>query len=724
MSSNCPPQLHLTLPANATSFKRSFEQFGVDLEESPITNIAEPGGSGAGNRASGSADSGNTRTGNERKRARSASSLSDGNDSLNSSRSSTFTASSDTSLSEDNEPIAESSGSSMSRLVSAITPFVDPHPPRLPTPDIQDIEMPDYGQEAVVDPNTETAPSSNDHRHYIEEPHTPDPAIDVQRLPRSSSPNSRRYLTPPPTLPPLTLSGEEQEQLPLLHSRSTSNESSQRLSFTSTTSSPHLQDLLVHELDPPPRLPSPIYSSSPTLSTSIPVVDPSFNVDNVDAVDEASPVDVGRYVSFRDRLNTAVGLLEADDVSEFRERLTSALDAVRTDGTQNQTDAERIISHGVSPDHDRALGEQASSRPWRSLNSNNTREAEAYSSSRARGFFSSSADVRTESRLRPLYLASQSALLRPREPFPRSQSPSAEINDDDTISERTRPPRASASSTLNPLHRLSSHLSTSTTATLRRSQAPQTSSSRPPVSSTPTPLNPSLARWFEDPADTALESVPSPFSVPRSEEHLPGADDDWATVVGRQLGSRRHARDTLSDWTLPFLRNSASSDHNDVDQDQEDEDLVAGLLSSTHNRIDNDSTNTALENSRSARVPPSLASLVSREYMFSDSTNDDATSHYPDSSDSDRERDPVSRRFPDVSLFPESFRSQLLSDAQIRRYTRSNVYGSRDNSASAREQRQDRESTGRSDRSEQPTGSGYRLTGSYFELLGTSRTSC
>ncbi|KAJ3817922.1 hypothetical protein F5880DRAFT_1687820 [Lentinula raphanica] len=113
-------------------------------------------------------------------------------------------------------------------------------------------------------------------------------------------------------------------------------------------------------------------------------------------------------------------------------------------------------------------------------------------------------------------------------------------------SESTRLPRASASST------------------------PQTSPSKPLVSSTPTPLNLSFARWFEDPADTALESVPSPFSVPQSEEHLPGADDHWATVVGRQLGSQRHGRDTLSHWTLTCL------------------------LSSTHNRIDNNSTNTAL----------------------------------------------------------------------------------------------------------------------------------
>ena len=40
MSTNCPPQLQLSIQPNTTSFKRSFEQFGFDL--------GSPVGSGAG----------------------------------------------------------------------------------------------------------------------------------------------------------------------------------------------------------------------------------------------------------------------------------------------------------------------------------------------------------------------------------------------------------------------------------------------------------------------------------------------------------------------------------------------------------------------------------------------------------------------------------------------------------------------------------------------------
>ncbi|KAJ3933330.1 MAG: hypothetical protein NXY57DRAFT_25176 [Lentinula lateritia] len=222
MSSNCPPQLHLTLPANTTSFKRSFEQFGFDLEESPITSGVEPGGSSAGNRASGSAGNRNGRTGNERKRARSASSLSDGGESFSSSRSSSFTSSSDTSLSEDNVPTAEPSRSSSTRLV---TTLVDTHPPRLPTPDIsdiQDIEMLDYEEGPAADTNSTS--STNEYRFTIEAFHESDSEIEI--LQQSRSPHSRRLPTPPPTLPPLSLSEEEPPtDIPFLHSPTTAYQS-------------------------------------------------------------------------------------------------------------------------------------------------------------------------------------------------------------------------------------------------------------------------------------------------------------------------------------------------------------------------------------------------------------------------------------------------------------------------------------------------------------------
>ncbi|KAF8880670.1 hypothetical protein BD779DRAFT_1548379 [Infundibulicybe gibba] len=142
MSSNCPPQLHLSLPQNTTSFKRSFEQFGFDLE-SPSSSTDASG--------SGLPSDGHDRT----KRARSASSFSDSGGSVGSSRSSTIASGSSTNSIEVSRPISTSSDqrrlSSLSAarnssLHSPLPTHVTSHePPRLPTPEIQDIEMmPDY----------------------------------------------------------------------------------------------------------------------------------------------------------------------------------------------------------------------------------------------------------------------------------------------------------------------------------------------------------------------------------------------------------------------------------------------------------------------------------------------------------------------------------------------------------------------------------------------------
>ncbi|KAJ3800747.1 hypothetical protein GGU11DRAFT_349905 [Lentinula aff. detonsa] len=718
--------LHLSLPANTTSFKRSFEQFGVDLEESPITGIPEPGGSSAENRASGSADNGSHRTGNERKRARSASSLSDGNESLNSSRSSTFTASSDTSLSEDNEPIAESSGSSSSQLVTDVAPLLGPNPPRLPTPDIQDIEMPDYEQETAVDTNT--ASSSNEYRFAIDELHTSHSETDPQRHNRSSSLHSRRSPTPPPTLPPLSLSEEEQAaDIPFLDSPAVSSRSADRLSFTSSTSLPHREDLSIRELDAPPRLPSSVYDSSPTLSAIITMSDGTLDVENADIVDEAPIVDVGRYVSFRERLNTAVGLLEADDLSAFRERLTSALDAVRTDESEIQADVERSNLHGGSrpiPSNDRVPNEQAGpsdSRAWRSSILNNTRDAADASVNpppRIRDLLSSStADVRSsttspipDSRLRPLYLASQSALLRPRDSFPRSLLPSADgIDDENRSNAFGRTFRA-----FEPLPTLSSHQQTlsqlPTRSTAPRQPSAPATAFRPSASIT-NPFNRELARWFEDPADSLPESISAPSSA-----HTQDLDDGWTNTASRGLGPRRdqhRIRESLPPWQVFLRRNNTSVDHSE-DDDQDREDNIA--LTSTQERVNNDIRASAIgdgsSNSRGARVPPSLASLVSREYPFSNLANDSIISRSPDPSDSDRTERArelsAPRRYTDVLSLADQ-----LADAQRRRYIDQGLYESRDSfeawSSSAREQR--RNTTSGIDRDGQPaTPAGYRLT--------------
>jgi hypothetical protein len=195
-SSNCPPQLHLTLPPNATSFKRSFEQFGFDLD-SPV-------GADAGS-SSGSSSSGSDR--NDRsKRARSASHSSRGDtDESSSSRNSS------SSFRSDSEDSALSSSRSLASNPSAthlhaMTSYLQP--PRLPTPDLPDVEMADYPLEGPPRPVT---------------PPTPPPVIttrdDLFRLSldrlggfdsealslRESRIHAIRSPTPPPTLPPLVL---------------------------------------------------------------------------------------------------------------------------------------------------------------------------------------------------------------------------------------------------------------------------------------------------------------------------------------------------------------------------------------------------------------------------------------------------------------------------------------------------------------------------------------
>jgi len=190
-----PPQLHLTLPSNTTSFKRSFEQFGFDLE-SPVGG-PEAGSSGSG--SSGRSDNGRN---SRNKRARSASSLSDGNDSLRSSASSsTFTSgSSDISFSEG------SGASGSSAVVSAVSP------PRIPTPDIQDIEMPDYRSDQVQHrPPSQVSPAvSSDENYRILLDGRNDTRIPSVRQP----PSLPRSPTPPPTLPPLLLEDEDGDNTP------------------------------------------------------------------------------------------------------------------------------------------------------------------------------------------------------------------------------------------------------------------------------------------------------------------------------------------------------------------------------------------------------------------------------------------------------------------------------------------------------------------------------
>ncbi|KAG6888401.1 hypothetical protein C0992_008557 [Termitomyces sp. T32_za158] len=212
MSSNCPPQLHLELPPNTTSFKRSFDQFGFDLD-SP---------QGASDAAGASASDGNDRN----KRARSASSFSDDDDSITSSSSST--------LASGSSPISGDSSThdSLSSHLAPPTRAAVPHlslnisrsalePPRLPTPEIQDIDMADYpprepGETGEASPVSQAnsisaaSPTSQAEEHYrlsLERFNAFDSQIAALR--RSRSPSLPRSPTPPPVLPPLELLGGE-----------------------------------------------------------------------------------------------------------------------------------------------------------------------------------------------------------------------------------------------------------------------------------------------------------------------------------------------------------------------------------------------------------------------------------------------------------------------------------------------------------------------------------
>ncbi|KAG6820021.1 hypothetical protein H0H93_006359 [Arthromyces matolae] len=204
-------ELHLELPPSTTSFKRSFDQFGFDLE-SPL---------GASDAVGSSLNDGNDRN----KRARSASSFSDDDRSIESSSSSTL-ASASSSMSP-----GSANDSSLSSHILTAPRLTVPHlslniarsslePPRLPTPEIQDIDMTDYplpepeGVEeetstsrTVVSTTSNASQAEENYRLSLERFNAFDTQISALR--RSRSPSLPRAQTPPPVLPPLELLGAE-----------------------------------------------------------------------------------------------------------------------------------------------------------------------------------------------------------------------------------------------------------------------------------------------------------------------------------------------------------------------------------------------------------------------------------------------------------------------------------------------------------------------------------
>lgn len=189
MASNCPPQLHLTLPTNTTSFKRSFEEFGFDLE-SPVGN--EASGSGSSSQSSGSGHDRN-------KRPRSASTFSDetgsGDDAISlvipTVGTGTTSSESEEAHSASTNPTRPSSATSLSIEM----PTTSLEPPRLPTPEIQDIEMSDY-------PLAQEEDEVEEREEGIFDEEEEQPIVEPYRLTLSFD-DEPRAETPPPMLPPL-----------------------------------------------------------------------------------------------------------------------------------------------------------------------------------------------------------------------------------------------------------------------------------------------------------------------------------------------------------------------------------------------------------------------------------------------------------------------------------------------------------------------------------------
>ena len=245
MSSNCPPQLQLSLQSSTTSFKRSFEQFGFDLE-SP-EGSTDAGGSGGSN-------------GNDRnKRARSASSFSEGSDTMDSSHLSSITSeSSGSSLSRHGDTNANDSTSSpIVALGASLSTHGALEPPRIPTPDIQDIEMPDYpadghNSESFADSLAPQVPDLEDRYRYS--------FHNTLRHPQSNSSLVPRSPTSPPVLPPLYISEDQSplstSPIPFLHpspqysatSHAGSYFDNQSMRTQSPTTNSHIEE---HEQDHP-----------------------------------------------------------------------------------------------------------------------------------------------------------------------------------------------------------------------------------------------------------------------------------------------------------------------------------------------------------------------------------------------------------------------------------------------------------------------------------------
>lgn len=219
-----PPQLQLSIPPSTTSFKRSFEQFGFDLDDSPVQSS---GGSDPSHQSSsehaGSSTTGSIRRENDRnKRARSTSS---GMTRSGASGSGTSNSSSirPTRISLSSPSSSSGSSAPLGRRESTLAAPESPRsplevPPRLPTPDI-DVDMPDLDGDAGLTLGSEM-PTTLDAAPPPVPVETPtSPTLNFPEAYRRSLQRFHAEASPthPPVLPPLRLVEEPSDEPPRIH---------------------------------------------------------------------------------------------------------------------------------------------------------------------------------------------------------------------------------------------------------------------------------------------------------------------------------------------------------------------------------------------------------------------------------------------------------------------------------------------------------------------------
>ncbi|KAA1477936.1 hypothetical protein DENSPDRAFT_627407 [Dentipellis sp. KUC8613] len=216
MSSPDPPQIQLALTPNTTSFKRSFEEYGYDLESPVDTSVSSASSSGSGSTdslAAGSANDGNER----HKRARSGSFSSDSMGASASSHRMGASSSRNAGISGNASSTSHSPAPSTHQLPT-LTPDSSP-PPLHPlsnevlllSPEPPEVEMVDAApQDDPPPPTIEWAssplPSAEQFRISMERFNAFDSQISSLRSARGTmSDPARSSPSPPPTLPPLSL---------------------------------------------------------------------------------------------------------------------------------------------------------------------------------------------------------------------------------------------------------------------------------------------------------------------------------------------------------------------------------------------------------------------------------------------------------------------------------------------------------------------------------------